>query len=106
MFKGYLDVCNCSFPACYGAEFCPIPDAMDGGVPLEHLISCVPGIQIQVSSSGVKKIQWAENKPPSQIGLYFMLYFYKCLYSHNYANMTICFFKQVQLFEYVQTERY
>lgn len=70
--KGPLDVCNCSFPACYGAEFSPIPDAMDGGVPLEHLISCVPGIQIQVSSSGVKKIQWAENKPPSQIGVYFM----------------------------------
>nr|XP_022317028.1 meiosis regulator and mRNA stability factor 1-like [Crassostrea virginica] len=56
-----------SFPACYGSEFSPIPDAMEGGVPLEHLISCVPGIQIQVSSSGVKKIQWAENKPPSQI---------------------------------------
>lgn len=46
---------------------------MDGGVPLEHLISCVPGIQIQVSSSGVKKIQWAENKPPSQIGEYFIV---------------------------------
>ncbi|XP_048760043.2 meiosis regulator and mRNA stability factor 1-like isoform X2 [Ostrea edulis] len=54
-----------SFPACYGSEFSPIPDAVEGGVSLEHLISCVPGIQIQVSSSGVKKIQWAENKPPS-----------------------------------------
>ena len=66
--------CIYSFPACYGSEFSPIPDAMEGGVPLEHLISCVPGIQIQVSSSGVKKIQWAENKPPSQIGQYRISY--------------------------------
>ncbi|XP_061175452.1 meiosis regulator and mRNA stability factor 1-like isoform X2 [Saccostrea echinata] len=56
-----------SFSACYGAEFSAISEVLEGGVPLEHLISCVPGIQIQVSSSGVKKIQWAENKPPSQI---------------------------------------
>ncbi|KAK3091075.1 hypothetical protein FSP39_016962 [Pinctada imbricata] len=54
-----------SFPACYSHECGPLPISMEGGVPLEHLISCVPGIQIQVSPSGVKKIQWAENRPPA-----------------------------------------
>ncbi|XP_060076534.1 meiosis regulator and mRNA stability factor 1-like [Ylistrum balloti] len=53
-----------SFPMCYIAEFSSLPISLQsqGGVPLEHLISCVPGIQIQVSASGVKKVQWAENQ--------------------------------------------
>ena len=46
----------------------------DGGVPLEHLISCVPGVNVAVTKSGVKKVQWAENKPPSPIGKLIYLY--------------------------------
>ncbi|KAK3579545.1 hypothetical protein CHS0354_028381 [Potamilus streckersoni] len=55
-----------SFPACYTAEVCPLLEC-ESGVPLEHLISCVPGIQIEVSSTGVKKVRWAENKLPTTI---------------------------------------
>ncbi|KAL5019265.1 hypothetical protein ScPMuIL_004987 [Solemya velum] len=53
-----------SFSACYAAEFLPLPTVNDA-VPLEHIISCVPGIQIMVSKTGVKKVQWAENRPSS-----------------------------------------
>ncbi|XP_064638971.1 meiosis regulator and mRNA stability factor 1-like isoform X2 [Lineus longissimus] len=56
-----------SFPACYAAEFGPIYQVSDGGVPLEHLLTCIPGIQVDVSKSGVKKIHWTENKAPSTI---------------------------------------
>ncbi|XP_064600287.1 meiosis regulator and mRNA stability factor 1-like isoform X2 [Liolophura sinensis] len=52
-----------SFVACYEAEFSPLDPCEDGGVPLEHLISCVPGTQIVMSKTGVKKVQWMENKP-------------------------------------------
>ncbi|CAC5393561.1 LKAP [Mytilus coruscus] len=54
-----------SFAICFSAEFGCLPIVGDSGIPLEHLISCVQGIQIQVSPSGVKKVQWAENKPLS-----------------------------------------
>ena len=40
----------------------------EGGVPLEHVISCVPGVRIVLSNTGVKKICWAENKPPGSPG--------------------------------------
>ncbi|XP_071106106.1 meiosis regulator and mRNA stability factor 1-like [Haliotis cracherodii] len=55
-----------SFPACYAAEFSALVSVKEG-VPLEHLISCVPGIQVQVSRLGVKKVQWMENQPPQAI---------------------------------------
>ena len=58
----------CSFPCCYTAEFGAIKATSDGGVMLEHLISCVPGIKIALSNCGVQKVQWAENKPPHAIG--------------------------------------
>ena len=58
----------CRFPACYSAEVAPLVWVLEGGVPLEHLISCVPGIEIIVTKSGVKKVSWAENKPPTTIG--------------------------------------
>lgn len=35
---------------------------------LEHLVSCVPGVKIALSKCGIKKVQWAENKPPPTIG--------------------------------------
>jgi len=34
---------------------------VEGGVPLEHLISCVSGIQISASKGSSRKIVWAEN---------------------------------------------
>ena len=39
-------------------------------MPLEHLISCVPGVNVTVSKSGVKKVLWAENKPLQPIGAF------------------------------------
>ena len=57
----------CSFPACYAAEFSELKTTTKGGVPLEHLVSCVPGVQVAVGKSGIKKVQWAENKPPPQL---------------------------------------
>ena len=97
---------GCSFAECYACEFEPLhiltplesggeaAQGEGGGVPLEHLISCVPGVQVYppqggpfpgsgggsgrgvVGSSegegwrGVKRIQWAENRgcqsPPGE----------------------------------------
>ena len=36
---------------------------------MEHLISCVPGVNVAVSKSGVKKVLRAENKPTIPIGV-------------------------------------
>ncbi|XP_041362324.1 meiosis regulator and mRNA stability factor 1-like isoform X2 [Gigantopelta aegis] len=55
-----------SFPACYAAEFDSLVGVKEGGVPLEHLISCVPGTQIIVSRCGIKQIQWMENPVPQE----------------------------------------
>ncbi len=57
-----------SLPSCYAAEFSPLKTLVDGGVSLEHIVTCVPGVKVDISSSGIKKIQWAENKPPTNIG--------------------------------------
>ena len=57
----------CSFTVCYTAEFGNFR-RVEGGVLLEHLISCVPGVKIALARSGIKKVQWAENKPPPNIG--------------------------------------
>ncbi|ETE67281.1 Limkain-b1, partial [Ophiophagus hannah] len=35
-----------------------------GGVPLEHLISCVPGVNIATAQNGIKVVKWIHNKPP------------------------------------------
>ena len=53
---------RCSFLSCYANEFTPIEPVPEGGVSLEHLITCVPGVMITLSKFGVKKIQWCENK--------------------------------------------
>ena len=45
-------------------------------MPLEHLISCVPGVNVTVSKSGVKKVLWAENKPLQPIGACVGVYMY------------------------------
>lgn len=39
-----------------------------GGVSLEHLLSCVPGVEITISSKGTKVISFQENKEPPGAG--------------------------------------
>lgn len=51
-----------SFPACYAAEFQPLETIKEGGISLEHVISCVPGVEITVSKGGVKVVQFQENR--------------------------------------------
>ncbi|GFR91344.1 meiosis arrest female protein 1 homolog [Elysia marginata] len=60
--NGYIPLM--SFPACYAAEFRPIEPEQKGGIPLEHVISCVPGVEICVSKAGVKVIQFQQNREP------------------------------------------
>ncbi|XP_018419711.1 PREDICTED: meiosis arrest female protein 1 [Nanorana parkeri] len=55
-----------SFPDCYAAEFSTLYEVGEGqgGVPLEHLITCVPGVNIATAQNGVKVVKWIHNKPP------------------------------------------
>uniref|UniRef100_A0A8P0T4M0 Meiosis regulator and mRNA stability factor 1 n=1 Tax=Canis lupus familiaris TaxID=9615 RepID=A0A8P0T4M0_CANLF len=55
-----------SFPDCYAAEFggLEVVQENQGGVPLEHLITCVPGVNIATAQNGVKVVKWIHNKPP------------------------------------------
>ncbi|XP_071067425.1 meiosis regulator and mRNA stability factor 1 isoform X27 [Dasypus novemcinctus] len=55
-----------SFPDCYAAEFGELEVAHEnrGGAPLEHLITCVPGVNIATAQNGVKVVKWIHNKPP------------------------------------------
>ncbi|XP_069036793.1 meiosis regulator and mRNA stability factor 1 isoform X3 [Lepisosteus oculatus] len=57
-----------SFPECYASEFSPLElseeGEAEGCVPLEHLITCIPGINIVTSQNGIKVIKWIHNKPP------------------------------------------
>ncbi|KAJ8413614.1 hypothetical protein AAFF_G00081210 [Aldrovandia affinis] len=57
-----------SFPECYAAEFSPLmlgeEGELEGAVPLEHLITCIPGINIVTALNGFKVIKWIHNKPP------------------------------------------
>ncbi|XP_070712456.1 meiosis regulator and mRNA stability factor 1 [Pempheris klunzingeri] len=57
-----------SFPECYAAKFSPLQlgnETLEGGVPLEHLITCVPSITIVTAQNGFKVIKWIHNKPPA-----------------------------------------
>ncbi|XP_066496657.1 meiosis regulator and mRNA stability factor 1 isoform X4 [Tiliqua scincoides] len=55
-----------SFPDCYASEFSRLNLVQEGqgGVPLEHLITCVPGVNIATAQNGIKVIKWIHNKPP------------------------------------------
>ncbi|XP_040297573.1 meiosis regulator and mRNA stability factor 1 isoform X2 [Bufo bufo] len=55
-----------SFLDCYAAEFSAmhIVEEGQGGVPLEHLITCVPGVNIATAQNGIKVVKWIHNKPP------------------------------------------
>ncbi|XP_029990149.1 meiosis regulator and mRNA stability factor 1 isoform X3 [Sphaeramia orbicularis] len=57
-----------SFPDCYAAKFSPLQlgnESLEGGVPLEHLITCVPSITVVTAQNGFKVIKWIHNKPPA-----------------------------------------
>ncbi|XP_067912326.1 meiosis regulator and mRNA stability factor 1 isoform X2 [Heterodontus francisci] len=56
-----------SFLDCYAAEFTVLRkvEEGEGGVPLEHLITCVPGVNIVTTQDGIKVVKWVQNKPPS-----------------------------------------
>ncbi|KAM8933472.1 meiosis regulator and mRNA stability factor 1 isoform 2-T2 [Pelodytes ibericus] len=55
-----------SFPDCYAAEFSALVEVQEeqGGVPLEHLITCIPGVNIATAQNGIKVVKWIHNKPP------------------------------------------
>lgn len=55
-----------SFPDCYAAEFGDLEITQDShkGVPLEHFITCIPGVNIATAQNGVKVVKWIHNKPP------------------------------------------
>ncbi|XP_062955756.1 meiosis regulator and mRNA stability factor 1 isoform X3 [Cynocephalus volans] len=55
-----------SFPDCYAAEFgdLEVVEENQGGVPLEHVITCVPGVNIATAQNGIKVVKWIHNKPP------------------------------------------
>ncbi|XP_069956762.1 meiosis regulator and mRNA stability factor 1 isoform X4 [Cherax quadricarinatus] len=50
-----------SLVECYQAQIGPLEEYEDG-VPLEHLVSCLPGVCILTAAVGFKYIQWVENK--------------------------------------------
>lgn len=57
-----------SFPDCYEAKFSSLKlgnETLEGGVPLEHLITCIPSITIVTAQNGFKVIKWIHNKPPA-----------------------------------------
>ncbi|XP_035856817.1 meiosis regulator and mRNA stability factor 1 isoform X4 [Sander lucioperca] len=57
-----------SFTDCYAAKFSPLQlgnETLEGGIPLEHLITCVPSITIVTAQNGFKVIKWIHNKPPA-----------------------------------------
>lgn len=58
--------CSSSFPDCYASEFSDLEMVQEGqgGVPLEHLITCVPGVNIATAQNGIKVVKWIHNKPP------------------------------------------
>ncbi|XP_029431876.1 meiosis regulator and mRNA stability factor 1 isoform X2 [Rhinatrema bivittatum] len=55
-----------SFLDCYTSEFSILETVQEGegGVPLEHLITCVPGVNIATAQNGIKVVKWIHNKPP------------------------------------------
>ncbi|XP_032896172.1 meiosis regulator and mRNA stability factor 1 isoform X2 [Amblyraja radiata] len=55
-----------SFLDCYASEFTVLNtvEEGEGGVPLEHLITCVPGVNIVTAQNGIKVVKWVHNNPP------------------------------------------
>jgi hypothetical protein len=55
-----------SLPSCYEAQF-GILAVDDTGVPLEHLVSCLPGIEIYQGVGCVKYLRWLKSKGKEDI---------------------------------------
>jgi len=52
-----------SFVDCYESYFEAFERVTEGnGVPLEHLISCVTGVEIVMGENGMKRVKWNEKK--------------------------------------------
>lgn len=51
-----------SFPTCYECVFGKLDTVEESGVPLEHLLTCIPGIRIVRGPSLMKKIEWIDEK--------------------------------------------
>ncbi|XP_071443436.1 meiosis regulator and mRNA stability factor 1 isoform X2 [Hetaerina americana] len=49
-----------SLPDCYQAEFKEL-EANEDGVPMEHLITCIQGVEIHQGNSGMKVLRWQKN---------------------------------------------
>ena len=66
-----------SLAHCYKAEFEALEED-ELGIPLEQLITCIPGVQVvQKSPSSYKQVQWMENRSPVPEGeekIYSFLY--------------------------------
>nr|CAD7258158.1 unnamed protein product [Timema shepardi] len=54
-----------SLPNCYQVQFNKLEEDKDG-VPLEHLVSCLPGIEIYQGASCVKYLRWTKVKPNTE----------------------------------------
>nr|CAD7571790.1 unnamed protein product [Timema californicum] len=52
-------------PNCYQVQFNKLEEDKDG-VPLEHLVSCLPGIEIYQGASCVKYLRWTKVKPNTE----------------------------------------
>ncbi|XP_012273569.1 meiosis regulator and mRNA stability factor 1 isoform X2 [Orussus abietinus] len=48
-----------SFPSCYEAEFNEKLNVDETGVPLEHLVLCVPSVELKQGAGSVKRVVWA-----------------------------------------------
>jgi meiosis arrest female protein 1 len=57
-----------SFLDCYESEFPPLQKVLDPqGVPLEHIISCIPGVEICTGENGMKRAQLVKGPVSSTI---------------------------------------
>nr|CAD7430676.1 unnamed protein product [Timema monikensis] len=54
-----------SLPNCYQVQFNKLEEDKDG-VPLEHLVSCLPGIEIYQGAGCVKYLRWTKVKPNTE----------------------------------------
>ncbi|KAA8594576.1 hypothetical protein FQN60_011711, partial [Etheostoma spectabile] len=67
LFK-FTEIYEKNFPDCYASKFRPLQlgnETLEGGIPLEHLITCVPSITIVTAQNGFKVIKWIHNKQPA-----------------------------------------
>lgn len=54
-----------SLSNCYEAEFSQPMNINDNGVPLEHLVSCLPSVKLRQAITSVKFVVWADGQTSS-----------------------------------------